>query len=278
MAFIKIIVLAIVQGITEFLPISSDGHLAITQLLLNIHENNLALTVGLHAGTVLSIIVYYLRDLWDLGLRGIPALFGRGSDSGEFTLEGRRRVVLCIIVGSIPTGIIGLLLRDPVEAWTSSSLLVGLFLIATGGMNAVVAWRSRTPGGRRAEEIRIVDALVIGAAQGLAVLPGLSRSGSTIAAGTALGLNKEFAARFSFLLSVPAVVGAIGLYAKDLTGVDGGVDPLQMAIGLVVAFAVGIGALHLLIKLLEKGRFGIFAIYCFLLGPLVMILGYLDVL
>lgn len=253
MRWIHLLVLGVIQGLTEFLPISSDGHLAIAEMLLGIREDNLAITVALHAGTLGAVLLYFRRDLLRL-LVALPKMAGGTS--------GERRLLIALIAGSVPTAIIGLALKHPTESLSKSLWAIGAFLIVSGAWNYAVVLKNKRGGPTRSiDDIRLADAIGIGVVQGLAVMPGLSRSGSTIGLGTLLGLSREAAARYSFLLSLPAVGGALLLEAKDISGVD----PEQLgpiALGVVVSFGVGLAALAILFRVLRSGRFDVFAFYC----------------
>lgn len=261
MRWIHLLILGAIQGLTEFLPISSDGHLALAQILLGISEDNLAITVALHSGTLLAVIVYFRRDLWRLA-RSLPAMFSGGA-------VGDRRLLVAIVVGSVPTAVIGILLKHPTETLSASLWAIGGFLVVSGAWNWVVVWKTRAAGPTRGlDEIRVRDAVVIGVVQGLAVMPGLSRSGSTIGMGSLLGLSREAAARYSFLLSLPAVGGALLLEAKDISAIPtDAIGPVLL--GSAVSFAVGLAALAILFRILRKGRFEIFAFYCLALATAV---------
>lgn len=261
MRWIHLLVLGAIQGLTEFLPISSDGHLALAQLLLGISEDNLAITVALHSGTLFAVIVYFRRDLWRLA-SALPAMISGGA-------IGDRRLLAAIVAGSVPTAIIGLLLKGPTETLSKSLWAIGGFLILSGAWNWVVVRKTRAAGATRSlDEVSVRDALAIGVVQGLAVMPGLSRSGSTIGMGNLLGLSREAAARYSFLLSLPAVGGALLLEAKDISSFPQ--EQLgPVILGSVVSFAVGLGALAILFRVLRAGRFEYFAFYCWALATAV---------
>ncbi len=262
---LELVLLGIVQGLTEFLPISSDGHLALVSRWLGITEGNLAITVALHAGTLFAVVIYFRKDIERI-LRTFPAV-ARGTAAPE-----DHRLLLALFLGSIPTAILGLLLKNPTERLSSSLWAIGGFLLISGAWNWVIVARSKNPGtGRGMEALGSGDAFAIGIVQGLAVLPGLSRSASTIGMGVALGLKRELAARYSFLLSLPAVAGALFLEAKDINGLPRE-DFLAVLLGTFVSFLVGLGALWMLFALLRKGRFDVFAWYCWALGGLVLYL------
>jgi undecaprenyl-diphosphatase len=243
------VVLGAIQGLTEFLPISSDGHLALTEMLFKFSSKGLALNVMLHVGTLLATLVM----LWP---RVRPALFdGLAAcvkPSLFVTVPGARDA-LVVILASIPTALLGLGLRHSVERWTESPLAVGLGFLATSAV--LIASRFAKNGDD--EQPGVVGAVLIGIAQGLAVLPGLSRSASTITLALFLGVRRERAFELSMLMSLPAVLGATLLEAPKAFS-----DPALLvpaALGAVVAFFVGLVALGLLRRIVVAGRFSWFA-------------------
>lgn len=253
----QVLVLAVVQGITEFLPISSDGHLVLFANLLNENTENLdvsSVVIALHMGTLGSIIVFYWQRLWAL-------------------LKADRRVVPLLIVGTIPAIILGLPIKLLAEkAILESPLLAGLMLPATG---LLLIWSSRQPPGNiDYRQLTWKQAVAIGTAQAAAILPGLSRSGCTISTALGLRLTRESAATFSFLLAVPALAGAgvlelIKIIKKG--DFQPAVAPLDLTLGVVLSFVVGLAALWVLVRMLERGRFAIFGWYCIVLGVCVTI-------
>jgi undecaprenyl-diphosphatase len=247
--------LGVVQGITEFLPISSDGHLAVFGLLFEVPEASLATTVMLHVGTLLATLIMFRTDLAQLATRTLS--HGLAPRALLATAEGR--LLARIVVASVPTAVIGLLMKDAVEPLSHMRWVVGLGFF--GSAAAVLVTRART--GDR-EELTLREALLVGTLQGLAVLPGLSRSGSTIAAAIALGLSPQAAFRFSFLLSMPAVAGAALLELGDPAALAS-LSPVAW-IGALVAFVSGLLALRVLRGLLVRGRFWLFALYLVPLG------------
>lgn len=251
-------VLGAVQGATEFLPVSSDGHLALTAMGFGIEdEMPLAMVVLLHAGTLIATIAVFAKDLGLLAKSTATGL--RSPRAWMDTDDGK--LVTGVVVASIPTAIIGLVLEPHVEAFSRVAWIVGAGLL--GSAAAVVATRFAAGGSAR-DVLPLSSALLVGVAQGLAVMPGLTRSGMTIATGMLLGLSGPAAFRFSFLLSLPAVFGAILLelrHTEELA--DIGVAALA---GAIVALVVGYIALRTLRTLVDRGRFWIFALYLVPLG------------
>jgi undecaprenyl-diphosphatase len=250
------ILLGTVQGITEFLPISSDGHLAIAQhYLKHFEQPGLLFDVLLHVGTLGAILLYFSRDLGRL----LAAPFRKTGDAAR-----DRRLLWLIVIASVPTAIIGFSLKAHVETWMEDMRVVATMLLLTGTV-LFVGERYRR-GGRRGEAaLTASDALLTGIAQGLAVLPGLSRSGSTIATLLFRGVDGEAAARFSFLMAIPAISGAALLSLKDLAALPSSNVPAYLA-GAGVAFLVGLCAIHLLLGMIRRRRLVWFAGYCWLLG------------
>lgn len=257
MTLTQSILLGALQGATEFLPVSSSGHLAIAQHFLpGFSQPGVLFDVLLHVGTMVAVAIYFRREL--------AALLASPFRIGE-TARLQRRLLLLLIVASIPTAIIGLLFRDFFEGLFENIAVVSLMLLVTGGL-LFVAERFRR-GSRKEDELTLTDALVVGTVQGCAIIPGISRSGSTIAALLLKGVDGETAARFSFLLAMPAVFGAAFLSARDLGEVATGQIPLYLA-GAGVAFLTGLLSIHLLLAVIRRRRLIAFAIYCWLAGGL----------
>ncbi len=256
MDFALALLLGAIQGVTEFLPISSDGHLAIAEALFEASRgeripNALGLNIVLHAGTLAAILVVYRRRLLRL----------LGED---------RRVVGLLLVGTLPAVVVGLPLHRWGGSFLTDPLLAGLMLPITG---LLLLWGARRPPGElEYQDIGYGRALVIGLFQAVAILPGISRSGATISAGLALGLNREAAATFSFLLAVPAVGGACLLELIDmLQAPSSTLDWPPLLLGAATSFVVGLVALAWLLKWLQQGRLHLFAWWCILLGIVVVI-------
>ena len=268
MTYLLSILMGIIQGVAEFLPISSSGHLALFQSFFgmeNMEEKYMFFTVLLHFGTFISVCVVYWRDIADMireFFLGIAALAGK-KDTGV-TPPPARRMVMLIIVATLPLFVM-VLLQDAVNKLFSNSIMVSCALLATG---FILFFSDRLAKGRKtARNATLVDALIVGCGQALAVIPGLSRSGTTISVGMLRGFDRSFAVRFSFLMSLPAILGANILEIKD--AVDAGINMEELPmyiVGVVVAAVVGYFAIRLVKSLSDKGKFGRFAYYCWAMG------------
>ena len=262
MDWIEALILGLVQGLTEYLPVSSSGHLAIGSYLFGIEgEENLAFTVAVHVATVLSTLVILWKEI-DWIFRG---LF-------KCEMNAETKYVLNIVVSMIPVGIVGVFFKDYVEEVFGSGLvIVGCMLLLT----AALLTFSYIAKPRKKENISLRDAFIIGLAQACAVLPGLSRSGSTIATGLLLGNKKESLAQFSFLMVIPPILGEALLdVVKGLKGEEafGGIDMMPLAIGFIAAFVSGCIACKWMINIVKKGKLIYFGIYCAIAGVLTLIL------
>ena len=265
------VLLGVIQGLTEFLPVSSSGHLVLFQNWFGFKEPQIFFDVSLHVGTLIAICVFFFSDLKAMA----QAVFSGSTWSPENTAlwEGlcrkeETRLMGLIFVGTIPTVVIGLMIRPVAEKLFSSVFLVGVMLVVTG----LLLWLTRRvkKGGRTAGQMTVRDALCVGAIQGAAIFPGISRSGATIAMGLFSGLDRETAARFSFLLSIPAILGAMIHELHE--GVASGFPPLSsVLLGTAVAAVVGYAALSILIHLVKRGNLYTFAPYCWLVGVLVIV-------
>lgn len=243
--------LGAVQGVTEFLPVSSDGHLALAELLFEPSDGGLTFNVMLHAGTLLATL-FVLRGR----VVALLVAFARGlSNPSLFRTTTAGRDAVCVVVASVPTAIIGLSLRNAVATWTSSPWAIGLGFSATSLVVLSTFWVR--PG--RLEQPTVLSALAIGFMQGLAVLPGLSRSGGTIATALWLGVRPERAFELSFLMSLPAVAGAILLESRHVVGESFPVGPAL--VGAAAALVTGGLALGALRHVVQSGRFFLFALW-----------------
>ena len=260
MSYLMAAVLGIIQGVAEFLPISSSGHLTLFQHFFGMPETDNLFNVLLHFATLIAVFVYYWSDIWEMITEfflGIRALFvPQYRSQGE--PPAARRLILLIIVATLPLFLV-LPIKDYVEQIGNYPAAVSCILLLTG---AVLFLSDRMAHGHKpARSATLKDALLIGVAQSVATLPGLSRSGSTIAAGMACGLDRKFAVRFSFLMSLPAVLGATILKAVDVVQ-EGGVDLSLLPkylLGMAFAGVVGYFSIGLVNLLTAKGKFGAFA-------------------
>lgn len=257
--------LGILQGLTEFLPVSSSGHLVLAEALLpNLARSGVVFEVTLHIGTLVAVCIYFWKDLWGMVL----SFFSSAQD--EETVNNRRLAWL-VIAGTIPTGIIGVLFRKQFEAMFNDLYGAGIWFIITG-LLLLVTDRVAIKG-RELPVMNMLDAMIIGIAQGLAIIPALSRSGSTIAAGIFLGLDRALLVRYSFLLSIPAVAGAFVLeiisHRHELLQ---GFDPIAYGIGAFAAGIVGYWSIAVLLNMTRSRRLSVFAYYCFVIGVFTFLL------
>jgi undecaprenyl-diphosphatase len=272
MTFLMSVILGLVQGVAEFLPISSSGHLSVLQNWFGMEEPDNLFNVLLHFATLIAVCAVYWRDIVDMireFFRGIAALGSRSPDKGP--VPPARRLVMLVILGTLPLLLV-LPVEDKVEALGGSNLFVGAALLVTG---VILFVADRMAKGRKtARNATVADALLVGCAQAVAVIPGLSRSGCTISAGMALGFERTFAVRFSFLLSLPAVLGATLLKVVTVAkeGVDVSLLPIYL-VGMVIAGVVGYFSIRLVNLLAQKNKFGKFAYYCWSIGLVAVITG-----
>ena len=262
------IVLGLVQGVAEFLPISSSGHLSLLQYFFGMEEPDALYNILLHFATLLAVCVVYRGDIIDMIVeffRGAAALFSRPGGRERGNPPEARRLVLLLVLGTLPLFLV-LPIEDFVEELGASPVFVSVMLLVTG---CILFLSDRCGGGRKnGRTATVKDVLLVGLAQGAATIPGLSRSGTTISAGMALGFERNFAVRFSFLLSLPAVLGATLLKVVKVAGageIDMNLLPMYLA-GMAVAGVVGYFSISLVKLLASKGKFGMFAYYCWIAG------------
>ena len=265
------LILGLLQGLTEYLPVSSSGHLAIGSHILGIEaEENLMFTVAVHVATVLSTLVVLGGEIFRL-VRGTFGPFNAGA-SGLARLNADQRYMLNIVVSMIPIFVVGIFFKDAVESIFGEGLLVvGCCLLVTAGLLAYSYYGKP----RQKEQISLRDAFIIGIAQAVAVLPGLSRSGSTIATGLILGNNKAHMAQFSFLMVIPPILGEALLdtikAAKEGFGAAfGDLSVMALAVGFVAAFVSGIAACKWMIGIVRRGKLIYFAYYCVAVGAVTL--------
>lgn len=265
MDWLQALVLGLLQGLTEYLPVSSSGHLTIGSYLFGLNgEDNLAFTVVVHVATVFSTLVVLWKEI-DWILKG---LF-------KFKMNDETKYFINILISMIPVGIVGVFFKDQVEeVFGSGLLIVGCMLLVTAAL-LVFSYYARP---RQRENISPFHAFIIGLAQAVAVLPGLSRSGSTIATGLLLGNKKEKLAQFSFLMVIPPILGEALLdVVKGLKGEEafGGIDALPLIVGFVAAFVSGCVACKWMINIVKKGKLVWFGVYCAIAGAATIVFSFL---
>lgn len=255
MTFIESVLLGILQGLTEFLPVSSSGHLSIAQALMDFKQPGLLFDTLLHCATLVAVLIFFRRKVAVLFKAFLGIFFKR---YGVYYFENKR-FLWGIVIASVPTAILGLTLEKTVMASFDNPTFIGYALILTSVILVVSdSFKSR---GR----ITLPKSFIIGIVQGIAVIPGISRSGSTIAAGVMLGVNRDEMAEFSFLMSVPAILGATLLQFKHVGEVASSEIPVY-ASGMAAAFISGMFAISFMIKFVKKAELKVFAIYCLIAG------------
>ena len=265
---LKAIILGIVQGLSEFLPISSSGHLVLFAEILDYNEAGLAFEVFVHFGTLVAVVIVFRKDVWQMirWLPGVPAFVMNGMKVVQPEDE-YKAMSFYIIVGSVPAALIGILFKDGIEALFGSPILVLSALVMTG----IIMWSSRyteenSAGGPRSF-MNMVHAILIGCAQAFAIIPGISRSGSTIVTALWLGLKRDLAARFSFLLSVPVIFGATLLKVKDLLDAPPPPDEMMnLALGTLAAGISGYLAIIWMLGIIRRQKLEWFGVYCAIVG------------
>ena len=287
MTVLQALILGLVQGFTEFLPVSSSGHLVLVPEFFNIPNPPLGFDILLHLATLVAVVGYFARDVGKMVVSVVAP--GRMSRSD---VKFWRRLIVWLVIGTIPAGLAGVLLDSFFESLFSSTLAVGAFLVVTsllligadialgrvhrdGGNNGLKT--GGTPGQGSGGTLglgsmRAADALVVGCFQALAIAPGISRSGATMAGGIFLGFDRETAARFSFLLSIPAILGAGLIKLKDISGAFTGATGPAYAVGAAAALVSGFAAVYLLLRYVKKHRLRLFAAYTLVLGVFVIVL------
>ena len=271
MSLLSSIILGLIQGVAEFLPISSSGHLAIAEHLLGMTGLEIPefFDVLLHLGTLIAVFAAYWDDIRDMVVEFFCGVRDLAHRTTPTPVPPARRLILLIIVGTLPLLVV-LPIKDLVEGLADNMYFVGGALIVTGFL---LFASDRVKKGRKTEKnATLGDVLLVGAAQAVATCPGISRSGTTITAGCFVGFDRKFAVRFSFLLSIPAILGANVLSIKDaLATVVWSEVPVYLA-GVAVAAAVGYACIRLLKMIADKGKFGFFAYYCWIVGAITLVL------
>ena len=271
MTYLSSFLLGLVQGLAEFLPVSSSGHLSIAQNLLGLNtEIPEFFDVLLHLGTLVAVFVAYWRDICDMVAELIHGVGDLVHGTTPRQVPPARRLILLIIVGTLPLFIL-LPIHKQVQALSNNMVFIGAALVVTGFL--LFACDLVRKGKKTERTATIADVLVVGLGQAIATMPGISRSGMTITTGCFMGFERKFAVRFSFLLSIPAVLGANILSLKD--ALDAGIiwaEVPMSVVGVVTAAVVGYACIRLLRLVAEKGRFGAFAYYCWAVGLLTLLL------
>ncbi|MEG1825398.1 MAG: undecaprenyl-diphosphate phosphatase [Cloacibacillus sp.] len=259
---LDVILLGFVQGFTEFLPVSSSGHLALAKIFLGVSLPPLNYDLVLHVSTTLATIIFFFTDIWTFFVQ-----WCRGFTSPEARKSQGWSVGWAVVIGTVITGAIGMTLKNFAEEASLNSMLVGIGLTITGVLLLASKYIREGYG-----KVSLMDGVYVGIAQGIAVMPGVSRSGMTILAGLSVGLSKEAAFRFSFLLSIPAILGAAFVQALEIGGWETFVStlPAGWMIGAVSAFLSGLLSLFILKKLVINSKWWFFGIYCFILGVSVV--------
>ncbi len=260
MELIHALLLGILQGITEWLPVSSSGHLVIAQEMLGLSaEENLLFDLFVHAGTLAAVCVYFRKEIIKIILAMLKSKEVRDEDDGKL-----RKLGYLILVATIPVGIAGVLLTDTIEDIFTLQL-VGVALLINA---SILVFAERSGVKNTNKNVGFVEAMVAGVFQAVAIFPGISRSGSTISGGLFTGLEREVAATFAFLLSVPALVAAFAYGAVKLDSYDS--DMVIMSIGAIAAFLTGLASIGFLLKTVKSGKLWMFGVYCALLGAIVI--------
>jgi undecaprenyl-diphosphatase len=273
MDIIQAIIIGIVQGLTEFLPVSSSAHLVFTPYLLGT-ESSMAFDTLLHIGTLVAVVVYFWNDIVHMFKSFISSLadLTRGQFRESLREDQFKKLAWMVLIGTIPAGLVGVLFKDFFEGLFTNIPAVGVFLIITGFLLYGSEMISRkTPDKAGLKEMSIKNGLIIGVAQACAIAPGISRSGATISTGLFLGIERELAARFSFLLSIPAILGAALVQIKDISTIFDVTTTVTVA-GFIAAAISSYLAIKLMLKLISERDLLIFAYYCWIVGPLAIII------
>ncbi len=249
MSYLDAIILGILQGLTEFLPVSSSGHLVLGQALLGVKEPGVAFELLVHLGTLLAVVIYFRSRIGRL----VMSLFRKDR-------KRERAVVGYLVIGTIPAGLAGVLFKDFFERAFSNPLMTSIMLFVTG---LILLSTYLVRAGQR--DVSVVSSVVMGLGQALAIMPGISRSGSTIAVGMLTGVKPSEAAEFSFLLAVPAIAGAVAFKADELLQLNPQLAG-QYLVGTIVSFLFALVAVYTVLAVIKRGKFQYFAYYCFAAG------------
>ena len=274
MSYFEAVILGLVQGLAEFLPISSSGHLALLQQWFGIREDNVLLfTVLLHVGTLISVFFIYWKDIWELIVELCLTIKDLCTGKG-LRLEERpvRKLGIMIIVATIPTGIIGVLFGDFFDSLYTTVIPIGIGLIITGFL--LIVAENMGEGNRGIQQMNFRNAIFVGLVQGVAICPGISRSGSTLFGSLLCNLDRKFAVKFVFLISIPSILGSAVLEAPD--AIKAGFDMTQLGpvfVGMAVAAISGLVAIKAMIKIVSDKKLNYFSYYVWALGLIVVLYG-----
>ncbi len=280
MSLLEAILMGIIQGVTEFLPVSSSGHLALFKILFGIEDVGLLFDVILHLGTLIAIFAVYYKDIWKMIVAGIGIIGDACKNIGIFfnnlmhgtkggyhhvICNGYRKFAMLVIVSTIPTGVIGVLASGLIEQAAKLLIVPGACLILTAVLLFIA---DHSKGGEKLpKQVTYSNAFMIGIAQGVATLPGLSRSGTTITACLLSGFNRKFAVKYSFIMSIPAVLGSLVFELSDLSAVSfTSTEIIYYLVGMVVAAVVGYICIKTMLYVVRQKKFTGFAIYCLIVG------------
>ena len=274
MSYFEAVILGLVQGLAEFLPISSSGHLALLQQWFGIREDNVLLfTVLLHVGTLISVFFIYWKDIWELIVELCLTIKDLCTGKGlRFEERPVRKLGIMIIVATIPTGIIGVLFGDFFDSLYTSVIPIGIGLIITGFL--LIIAENMGEGNRGIQQMNFRNAIFVGLVQGVAICPGISRSGSTLFGSLLCNLDRKFAVKFVFLISIPSILGSAVLEAPD--AIKAGFDMTQLGpvfVGMAVAAISGLVAIKAMIKIVSDKKLNYFSYYVWALGLIVVLYG-----
>ena len=295
MGLIESIIMGIIQGVTEFLPVSSSGHLAIFKNFFGMSEVGISFDILLHVGTLVAVFICFWSDIWELIVNGVGIILDACKNVGYFVVNltkgskssdkkeyvkvistPYRRYVLLIIIATIPTGIMGILLKDTIERASMALLVPGICLLITSVLLLIA---DNAKDGKDTEEnFSYKKAGIIGICQGFATMPGISRSGTTITACLMTGMDRAFAVKFSFIVSIPAILGAAVLDLPDMFKESISIAQwANYAVGTAVSAVVGYICIKTMLKVVRKKKFKGFSLYCALMG-IIAIIGYFVML
>ncbi len=262
MSVLDAVLLAVLQGLTEFLPVSSSGHLVLAQQLLNLHDPQIvSFDVFVHFGTLISVVIVFWNDIIEI-LRSFIKAFTTFKAKEEHKKTEYFHLGIAIVIGSIPAGVIGLAFHRQIEEIFTDPKFVAMNIVITG----LILFLTRLAKPVKGKKVGILSSIIIGFAQMVAILPGISRSGLTMSAALFMKISPVQAARFSFLLSIPVIAGATLLKAYTLIAFGTTIGFLQIIIGIAISAIVGYVSIKLLLRIMEKGKFSWFSLYCLMIG------------